>query len=122
MTAGSLISRSASPKRASICSTSCSIIGSEASTYSPEVLAIVLALGTSIAYGTSNFLGPLLGRRHSQSAVLLAGQLAALAGAVLIVLAAGAGPPPADAIAMGALAGTGNVLGLAAFYKAATLS
>ena len=86
------------------------------------MLAIVLALGTSIAYGSSNFLGPLLGRRHSQSAVLLVGQLAALVGASLIVLGVGDGPPPAHAIVIGAIAGVGNVLGLAAFYKAATLS
>ena len=86
------------------------------------MLAIVLALGTSIAYGSSNFLGPLLGRRHSQSAVLLVGQLAALIGAVLIVLGVGDAPPPTHAIVIGAIAGAGNVLGLAAFYKAATLS
>jgi len=86
------------------------------------VLAIVLALGTSIAYGTSNFMGPLLGRRHSSSAVLLAGQVAALAGAVAIVLAAGESPPSAHGMLFGAVAGAGNVLGLAAFYRAAQLS
>lgn len=86
------------------------------------MLAIVLALGTSIAYGTSNFMGPLLGRRHSVSAVLLAGQLAALAGAVAIVLAAGASPPSARGLLFGVIAGAGNVLGLATFYRAAQLS
>jgi drug/metabolite transporter (DMT)-like permease len=86
------------------------------------VLAIVLALGTSVAYGTSNFFGPLLGRRHAVAAVLLCGQLAALAVAVLIVLGSGHAPPDAAAVAIGLLAGAGNILGLACFYKAATLS
>jgi drug/metabolite transporter (DMT)-like permease len=86
------------------------------------VLAIVLALGTSIAYGTSNFMGPLLGRRHTVAAVLLVGQLAALAGAVALVVGSGEAAPPAGAIAVGILAGAGNILGLATFYKAATLS
>ena len=86
------------------------------------MLAIVLALGTSIAYGTSNFMGPLLGKRHSVSAVLLAGQVAALAGAVGIVLAAGEGVPPVRGILLGVVAGAGNVLGLATFYRAAQLS
>ena len=86
------------------------------------VLAIVLALGTSIAYGTSNFMGPLLGRRHTVSAVLLAGQVAALAGAVALVLAAGDAAPSRRGVLFGILAGTGNVLGLATFYRAAQLS
>lgn len=83
------------------------------------MLAIVLALGTSLSYGTSNFFGPLLGRRHTIPAVLLAGQLAALGAAVALVLASGESPPAGDAIATGIVAGTGNVLGLATFYRAA---
>ena len=86
------------------------------------MLAIVLALGTSIAYGTSNFLGPLLGRRHTVSAVLLTGQLAALAGAVALVIGAGQSPPSTRGFLFGILAGAGNVLGLATFYRAAQLS
>lgn len=86
------------------------------------MLAIVLALGTSVAYGTSNFLGPLLGRRHTLAGVLLCGQLAALVAAGVIVLLSGDAPPGLDAVLLGLLAGAGNVLGLAAFYQAATLS
>jgi drug/metabolite transporter (DMT)-like permease len=85
------------------------------------MLAIVLALGTSVAYGVSNFLGPLLGRRHTLAAVLLVGQLAALGGAVVIVVASGDAPPPVAAIANGFAAGVGNILGLATFYRAAEL-
>lgn len=86
------------------------------------MLAVLLALGTSFAYGTSNFFGPLLGQRHNVPAVLLIGQVAALVGAVVIVLVAGEGVPPLHGILFGVLAGAGNVLGLATFYKAATLT
>ena len=85
------------------------------------MLAVLLALGTSIAYGTSNFIGPLLGRRHTLAAVLLVGQTAALVGAGAIVLASGDAAPPREAILIGLLAGVGNILGLAAFYRAAEL-
>ena len=83
---------------------------------------MVLALGTSVAYGTSNFLGPLLGRRHSVATVLLVGQLAALVGAVALVLGSDEQAPSGHAILLGGIAGTGNILGLAAFYRAATLT
>ena len=86
------------------------------------MLAIVLALGTSVAYGTSNFFGPLLGRRHTVAAVLLCGQLAALAGAAVLVVGAGEAAPSMRAVAFGLLAGAGNVLGLATFYRAAQLA
>ena len=85
------------------------------------MLAIVLALGTSIAYGVANFLGPLLGRSHPQAAVLLAGQSAALVGAVALVVLSGEAAPSAEGIGLGLLAGVGNILGLAAFYRAAAL-
>ncbi|MBI5104395.1 MAG: EamA family transporter [Solirubrobacterales bacterium] len=86
------------------------------------MLAVVLALGTSVAYGVSNFLGPQLSRRHPVAAVLVIGQVAALAGAAVLVLASGDAVPPAAAVGFGALAGAGNVLGLAAFYRGAQLA
>ncbi len=85
------------------------------------MLAIVLALGTSVSYGVANFLGPLLGRTHPLGAVLLVGQLAALAAAGALVVAVGEPPPPGWAIALGVLAGAGNALGLAAFLRATQL-
>ncbi len=85
------------------------------------MLAIVLALGTSVSYGIANFLGPLLGRTHPLGAVLLVGQLAALAAAGALVVAVGEPPPPGWAIALGVLAGAGNALGLAAFLRATQL-
>src|SRR5688500_20341761 len=85
------------------------------------VLAIVLALGTSVAYGVSNFFGPLLGRSHPQAAVLLAGQLAALVGAIVLVVVVADPVPSLAGVALGALAGVGNIAGLATFYRAAAL-
>jgi drug/metabolite transporter (DMT)-like permease len=85
------------------------------------MLAIVLALGTSVAYGVSNFFGPLLGRSHPQAAVLLAGQAAALVGAVLLVVVVADPFPSGEGVALGLLAGVGNIAGLATFYRAAEL-
>ena len=83
------------------------------------MLAIVLALGTSVAYGTSNLLGPLLNRRHSLASVLLVGQVAALVAAFLLVVFADESPPPMEAVLVGAVAGAGNITGLAALLRAA---
>ena len=85
------------------------------------MLAIVLALGTSVAYGVSNFFGPLFGRSHPQAAVLFVGQTAALAGTVVLVVGVADPLPPLNGIALGLLAGVGNILGLATFYRAASL-
>jgi drug/metabolite transporter (DMT)-like permease len=84
-------------------------------------LAIALALGTSVAYGLANYLGPLFTRRWPLGAVLLVGQLAALCLAAIGVAATGDPAPPADAVAIAALAGLGNAVGLAAFLRATEL-
>jgi drug/metabolite transporter (DMT)-like permease len=83
------------------------------------MLAIVLALGTSVAYGTSNLLGPLLNRRHPLASVLLVGQFAALFAAGLLVLFSGEPPPGREAILIAGVAGAGNIGGLACLLKAA---
>ena len=83
------------------------------------MLAIVLALGTSVAYGTSNLLGPLLNRRHSLASVLLVGQFAALVAAALLVVFSSESRPSAEAIVIAGVAGAGNITGLAALLKAA---
>lgn len=83
------------------------------------MLAIVLALGTSVAYGTSNLLGPLLNRRHPLASVLLVGQFAALFAAGVFVLFAGQPAPGGRAVFIAAIAGAGNIGGLACLLKAA---
>ena len=82
------------------------------------MLAIVLALGTSLAYGVANFLAPVLMRRHAVAAVLLTGQLAALAGSVLLLAFSSESPPDAAAFGLAVLAGVGNAAGLGFFYEA----
>ncbi len=78
-------------------------------------MAIALAIGTSLSYGFANFLAPLFSRRFSLAAVLLAGQLAALAAAVVGLAASGEAVPAGDAVAYGMVAGLGNALGLIGF-------
>jgi drug/metabolite transporter (DMT)-like permease len=85
------------------------------------MFAISLALGSSVCYGLSNFLGPQLVRRHTLVAVLIVSQLAALAVCMLYLLAARGQALPAGDTWLALLAGAGNAVGLIAFYKAAEL-
>lgn len=82
------------------------------------MLAIVLALGTSVAYGVGNFLAPVLMRRHAFAAVLLTGQVAALVGSFVLLGISGEAAPDAGAVGLAVLAGVGNAAGLAGFYEA----
>ncbi|MGI8899978.1 MAG: EamA family transporter [Nocardioides sp.] len=82
------------------------------------MLAIVLALGTSLTYGVANFLAPVLMRRHAVAAVLLTGQLAALAGSLLLLAFSGESTPEVGAVGLAVLAGVGNAAGLGFFYEA----
>lgn len=82
------------------------------------MLAIVLALGTSFAYGVANFLAPVLLRRHALATVLLTGQVAALVGSVLLLAGSTEAFPDLHAVGLGILAGLGNAAGLAFFYEA----
>jgi len=85
------------------------------------VLAVALALLASLCYGTSNFIGPLLSRELPSTAVLVVGQAVALLASGAVVLATG--PPTPDLAALGAaaVAGVGNAVGLAGFYRAAAI-
>lgn len=85
---------------------------------SRAVLAIVLALSTSVSYGVANYLAPVLMRRHLFAAVLLIGQFAALAGTLTLLALSGEPTPPLGAVGLAALAGAGNAAGLAGFYEA----
>ncbi len=85
------------------------------------MFVIALALGSSVCYGVSNFLGPQLARRHTLVSVLILSQTAALAVCALYLLAdRGPALPPAD-VWLALLAGLGNAGGLIGFYKAAEL-
>jgi drug/metabolite transporter (DMT)-like permease len=85
------------------------------------VLVLTLALGASLCYGVSNFLGPQLVRRHALVTVLVLSQAAALAACALyLALDGGRALPTAD-VWLALLAGAGNAGGLIGFYKAAEL-
>jgi len=85
------------------------------------MLAIVLALGSSLCYGVSNFIGPQLVSRHTLVSVLLLSQLAALAACMLYLLVAGGRTLPASDVWVALLAGIANASGLIGFYRAAEL-
>ncbi len=85
------------------------------------MLSITLALGSSVCYGVSNFLGPQLARRHALVSVLILSQLAALAACALYLATDRGQTLPSTYVWVAVLAGIGNAGGLIGFYKAAEL-
>jgi drug/metabolite transporter (DMT)-like permease len=85
------------------------------------MLVLTLALGASLCYGVSNFLGPQLVRRHALVTVLVISQAAALAVCVLYLAVDGGRALPSPDMWLALLAGAGNAGGLIGFYKAAEL-
>jgi drug/metabolite transporter (DMT)-like permease len=81
------------------------------------VPAIPLALGSSLVYGVSDFLGGLKSRSLPLLSVLLVSQGSALLLLAAFVIARGEGPPSADFLLYGALAGLSEAVGVAAFYR-----
>jgi drug/metabolite transporter (DMT)-like permease len=78
---------------------------------------IALALGSSLVYGVSDFLGGMKSRALPLLWVLLVSQGSALALLALIVVASGEGPPSGSYLAYAALAGLGEAVGVAALYR-----
>jgi drug/metabolite transporter (DMT)-like permease len=85
------------------------------------MLGIVLGLGSSVAWGISDFLGGLQSRRMSALTVLLVSQPVGLVLALFVALTFGGDPLSARDAAIGAGAGAAAALGLAAFYRAMAL-
>jgi drug/metabolite transporter (DMT)-like permease len=83
------------------------------------VTAILLALGTALCYGLSNFIGPQISRGLPTMPVIIAGQTVALLVSSIVVLVSGHAEPDATQIGAGLLAGAGNAAGLVLFYLAA---
>jgi drug/metabolite transporter (DMT)-like permease len=81
------------------------------------MLALTLALGASVAWGASDFLGGLTSRRLPVLVVLLGAQLIGLALAAIAWALAGAQLPPAEVIALGGAAGLAELLGFACLYR-----
>jgi drug/metabolite transporter (DMT)-like permease len=85
------------------------------------MFAITLALGSSLCYGVSNFLGPQLVSRHTLVSVLVFSQVAALVACALYLVIAGGRALPQSDVWVALLAGLGNAGGLIGFYRAAEL-
>jgi len=80
------------------------------------MLAVVLALASSVVWGTSDFLGGIYTRRLTLAPVLVVSQLAGL---VLLGVATGlTGQLDTYAFGVGLVAGVFGAVGIAAFYRA----
>lgn len=79
-------------------------------------MSVLLALGSAIAYGLSDFLGGLFSRRSQVWPVAVAVQVG---GTVFVLLAAAfvPGDPSAASLAWGAMSGVGSGLGTAFLYR-----
>jgi drug/metabolite transporter (DMT)-like permease len=81
------------------------------------VLAIALALGSSLVYGVSDFLGGLKSRSLPLLSVLLVSQGSGLVVLAAIIVARGEGAPGGTFALYGALAGLSEAVAIAAFYR-----
>jgi drug/metabolite transporter (DMT)-like permease len=84
------------------------------------MLAIALALGSSIMWGTADFCGGAVTRRLPVLSVTLVSQAAGLV-ALLIVFAARGAHFDSGSLGEGLLSGVGGAIGLACFYQALAL-
>lgn len=81
-------------------------------------MAAALALGTSLAYGLSNWLGPRLARGAPIMVILCLGQGCSFVLACLVVGVQGESLPELGAAGWAVLAGLGNAGGIVLFYRA----
>jgi drug/metabolite transporter (DMT)-like permease len=83
------------------------------------VTAVLLGLVTALLFGVASYLGPVLSRSNTPSAVLAIGQAAAVAAAAALLLAQDAPDPTVRTLALGLLAGVANGMALTAMFEAA---
>lgn len=81
--------------------------------------AVLLALGTALAYGLASYLGPLLGRRAPVAGVLLIGQSTGLLVAAVIAALHHPGEDDRAGLLLALAAGIFNAAALGSFYLAA---
>ena len=81
------------------------------------MIPLTLALGASVAWGASDFLGGLASRRLPVVVVLLGAQLVGLALAAVAWAVAGANHTSAEVLVLGAAAGIAELLGFACLYR-----
>ena len=82
------------------------------------MVAIALALGASLCWGSGDFLGGLTTRRASLWAVIVGSQAVGLVGATLVVVLAGHGWPGLHAVWPVMLGGLAGAVAISCFYKA----
>src|SRR5688572_16354557 len=70
-------------------------------------------------FGVASYLGPVLSRRNTPSAVLALGQVAAVAAGAALLLAEDAPAPAPRTLVLGLLAGVANGVALTAMFEAA---
>jgi uncharacterized membrane protein len=80
------------------------------------MLAVALALGSSVVWGTADFLGGIFTRRLTLAPVVVVSQLAAFAALLAATVVTGAFD--ARAFLIGMAAGVCGAVGIAAFYRA----
>ena len=81
------------------------------------MVAIVLALGSCIGWGVSDYMGGLKSRSLPMLTVLLASQATALGVLAALLLAEGGTPPAGHFLLAAAVAGSGEVVGISALYR-----
>jgi drug/metabolite transporter (DMT)-like permease len=82
------------------------------------MLAIALALGASVCWGSGDFLGGLTTRRASLWAVIVGSQAVGLVGAAAVTLLSGHAWPGLGAVWPVLLGGVASVIAISSFYKA----
>jgi drug/metabolite transporter (DMT)-like permease len=83
------------------------------------VTAVLLGLVTAMFFGVASYLGPVLSRSNTPSAVLAVGQAVAVAAAAVLLLAEDVPSPAARTLVLGLLAGIANGVALTAMFEAA---
>ena len=81
------------------------------------MLAIFLAVGSSLLYGVSDFLGGMKSRSLPLLTVLIVSQASALGLLTTLVIALGLDAPAGEVVVYGAIAGLAEAVGVAALYR-----
>jgi uncharacterized membrane protein len=81
------------------------------------MLAIVLAIGSSLAWGAADFVAGLKSRTMPVATVMVVAVTTGLAIAAIVVLVRGVEPPPGRFLAFAALSAVVGAIGLAALYR-----
>lgn len=85
------------------------------------MVAVLLALSASVAWGLSDFAGGFFSRRMPALLVVLVLESGGLAGAALVLLVVREAPPDAGSLGLAALGGVTGTAGLVCFFRAMAL-